>query len=181
MRALTVRQPWAWAIIHGGKDVENRTRNLTGSYRGPVAIHAGLQVDQGGVDHDLLRPEWAAGRGYTYAAGGEVLVSYPTDAGVTAPNRLAAVMPVGAFVGVVGLLDVHVAAGLEDDPWSWCCRPWGEPPGVLLKADGKFTGPKRHLVLANPRPLAEPIPARGALGLWTPSGEQAAAIREALR
>lgn len=23
-RVLTVRQPWAWAIIHGGKDVENR-------------------------------------------------------------------------------------------------------------------------------------------------------------
>ena len=24
--ALSVRQPWAWAIIHGGKDVENRTK-----------------------------------------------------------------------------------------------------------------------------------------------------------
>ena len=23
--ALSVRQPWAWAIIHGGKDVENRS------------------------------------------------------------------------------------------------------------------------------------------------------------
>jgi hypothetical protein len=23
--ALAVRQPWAWAIIHGGKDIENRT------------------------------------------------------------------------------------------------------------------------------------------------------------
>jgi hypothetical protein len=44
MRALTVRQPWAWAIVHGGKDVENRTRNLAGSYRGPVAIHAALRT-----------------------------------------------------------------------------------------------------------------------------------------
>ncbi|MEM0898441.1 MAG: hypothetical protein AAGI92_00640 [Pseudomonadota bacterium] len=24
--ALSVRQPWAWAIIHGGKTIENRTR-----------------------------------------------------------------------------------------------------------------------------------------------------------
>jgi hypothetical protein len=24
VRVLTVRQPWAWAIIHGGKDAENR-------------------------------------------------------------------------------------------------------------------------------------------------------------
>lgn len=26
MKALTVQQPWAWAIIHGGKTVENRTQ-----------------------------------------------------------------------------------------------------------------------------------------------------------
>lgn len=42
MRILTVRQPWVWAIIHGGKDVENRVRNIAGSYRGPVAIHVAL-------------------------------------------------------------------------------------------------------------------------------------------
>jgi hypothetical protein len=42
MRVLTVRQPWAWAIIHGGKDVENRVRSL-GPYRGPVAIHAAMR------------------------------------------------------------------------------------------------------------------------------------------
>ncbi|WP_295104426.1 hypothetical protein [uncultured Microbacterium sp.] len=39
MRILTVRQPWAWAIIHGGKNVENRVRNIAGDYRGPVLIH----------------------------------------------------------------------------------------------------------------------------------------------
>lgn len=39
-RILTVRQPWAWAIIHGGKTVENRVRNISGDYRGPVLIHA---------------------------------------------------------------------------------------------------------------------------------------------
>ena len=50
MRVLTVRQPWAWAIIHGGKDVENRTRNLAGAYRGPVAIHvAGKYAEAGSI------------------------------------------------------------------------------------------------------------------------------------
>jgi hypothetical protein len=39
MRALTVRQPWAWAIIHAGKNIENRSwRNRHCS--GTVAIHA---------------------------------------------------------------------------------------------------------------------------------------------
>lgn len=48
MRALTVQQPWAWAIVHGGKDVENRTQAW--SYRGPLAIHPDLtQTTTGGA------------------------------------------------------------------------------------------------------------------------------------
>ena len=37
-RALSVRQPFAHLIIHGGKNVENRT--WATRYRGPLAIHA---------------------------------------------------------------------------------------------------------------------------------------------
>ncbi len=40
MKALTIGQPWAWAIIHGQKRIENRTWRT--HYRGPLAIHAGL-------------------------------------------------------------------------------------------------------------------------------------------
>ena len=42
MKALTVKQPWAWAIIFGGKDVENRT--TLRRYRGELAIHAGARM-----------------------------------------------------------------------------------------------------------------------------------------
>jgi hypothetical protein len=38
MKALTVRQPWAWAIINVGKDIENRSWNTR--IRGRIAIHA---------------------------------------------------------------------------------------------------------------------------------------------
>ena len=38
MKCISIRNPWAWAIIHAGKDIENRSRRL--SYRGPVLIHA---------------------------------------------------------------------------------------------------------------------------------------------
>ncbi|MCC7131370.1 MAG: ASCH domain-containing protein [Gemmatimonadales bacterium] len=38
MRALTVRQPWAWAIVSAGKDIENRS--WATRYRGWLAIHA---------------------------------------------------------------------------------------------------------------------------------------------
>jgi hypothetical protein len=38
MRCLSVRQPWAWLLINGYKDIENRTWKTR--YRGPVLIHA---------------------------------------------------------------------------------------------------------------------------------------------
>jgi len=49
-RALTIRQPWAAAIFWpvGAKAVENRTWGT--GYRGTLAIHAGLQIDDHGVD-----------------------------------------------------------------------------------------------------------------------------------
>lgn len=145
MKALTVQQPWAWAIVHGGKGVENRTQAW--SYRGPLAIHAGARESQRGVQSALVQ-----------RAMGDAMRA----------GRLPIDLAFGAFIGVVDLVDVHRSTGLGDDPWEWCCQPWGEPPGVLLKGDGKFTGPKTHLVLANPRPLATPIPATGRLGIWTP-------------
>jgi hypothetical protein len=36
--ALSIRQPWAWAIINAGKDIENR--DWSTRFRGPVCIHA---------------------------------------------------------------------------------------------------------------------------------------------
>lgn len=40
--ALSVRQPWAWAIIHAGKDIENRNwrEGKLLSHRGRIAVHA---------------------------------------------------------------------------------------------------------------------------------------------
>jgi len=49
-RALTVRQPWAGAIFWpvGRKAVENRSWGT--GYRGTLAIHAGLTIDEAGLD-----------------------------------------------------------------------------------------------------------------------------------
>jgi ASCH domain len=43
MKALSVRQPWAWLIANGFKDIENRSWDT--SYRGLILIHAGKQID----------------------------------------------------------------------------------------------------------------------------------------
>lgn len=39
MKAITIAQPWAWAIVEGAKRIENRTWRT--KHRGPLAIHAG--------------------------------------------------------------------------------------------------------------------------------------------
>jgi len=41
--ALSVRQPWAWLIVNGLKNIENRPRRT--HHRGPLLIHAGLSLD----------------------------------------------------------------------------------------------------------------------------------------
>lgn len=53
--AISVRQPWAWLIIHGGKDIENRT--WATQYRGRVLIHAskGMTAEEYSTTKD-----WAA-------------------------------------------------------------------------------------------------------------------------
>ena len=39
LKAISIRQPWAWLIVNGYKDVENRV--WAAKLRGPVLIHAG--------------------------------------------------------------------------------------------------------------------------------------------
>ncbi|MDQ0124649.1 hypothetical protein J2W17_003603 [Pseudomonas lini] len=38
MKALSIRQPWAWLIVHGWKDVENRSWHT--KHRGRFLVHA---------------------------------------------------------------------------------------------------------------------------------------------
>lgn len=38
MKALSIRQPWAWLIVNGFKDIENRPRKT--NFRGTFLIHA---------------------------------------------------------------------------------------------------------------------------------------------
>lgn len=146
MRILTVRQPWAHAIIHGGKDVENRQRNIAGGYRGPVAIHAGQQRDDRG---------WVEFGGYA--------LTNTMDRG--RPETLSAI------IGVVDLVDVHSRAHSRTRQphcnFDGLCSPWAETHAL-------------HLVLERPRPLAEPIPYRGTLGLRTLDPDTVARIEAAI-
>ncbi len=47
MKALSIRQPWAWFIAKGIKDVENRS--WWTATRGRIYIHAGKKLDEDGL------------------------------------------------------------------------------------------------------------------------------------
>jgi hypothetical protein len=56
MKAISIRQPWAWLIIAGHKDVENRS--WATDYRGPLVIHAGQQMsDERAAAEQLCRTQ----------------------------------------------------------------------------------------------------------------------------
>ncbi|MEW1990761.1 hypothetical protein [Microbacterium sp. NPDC078849] len=141
MRILTVRQPWAWAIIHGGKDVENRSTNIAGDYRGPVLIHAAK----------AYADDWQS------QVLADLMNRHPGVHDEPQPWHDHA----GEIIGVVDLVDVHVARATasgvlvdyaEHTKAGELCSPWAQPD-------------VHHLVLANSRALVEPIPYTGALGL----------------
>lgn len=48
IKALSIRQPWATAIVSGIKPVENRTWSTR--YRGPFYIHAAKTFDEEGLE-----------------------------------------------------------------------------------------------------------------------------------
>jgi hypothetical protein len=124
-RALTVRQPWATAITHEGKDVENRTWST--NIRGRLLIHAAASPDRAAGTHPA-----------------------PTSHQHHNPDGQP---PRGVILGTVHLVSVHHAQDCQRG--SALCSAWAMP--------GLF-----HWVLATPRPLQKPVPARGALGFWTP-------------
>lgn len=96
IRLLSVRQPWAWALIHGGKDVENRSWRT--NYRDLLAIHAGLQ------DHDTLKhDDWKAFE--AHYIGSDVFAGFEADK-----------EPRGAIIGIVEIYGCE-PGHLVDSVW----------------------------------------------------------------
>lgn len=92
MKALSIRQPWAWHILNSGKDVENRSWKT--NYRGRVLIHASKGI--GSVK------EFDAANEFSVRIAGNKYMS-----GIH-------IMPRGGFVGSVEIVDCVTRS---DSPW----------------------------------------------------------------
>jgi hypothetical protein len=103
MKALSIRQPWAWAIIYAGKDIENRTWATT--YRGPVLIHA---------SKGMTRREYEDCLAGLHHIG----LTHPFPTGLTLPTFEE--LPRGGIIGKARIVDC-----VRSSPSPWFFGPYG--------------------------------------------------------
>lgn len=144
MYALSIRQPWLWAICRGGKDVENR-------------------ANKGGQER--ARKQFARAAGHTVLLhassrweGEEAfrVVRHRTGVDVTAggPRSDTAWFGDSGFVATARVTGVHTADACYDPESGRFCSAWAEENAA-------------HLQLADVRVFHRPVPYPGSLGLFT--------------
>lgn len=160
--ALSLLQPWLWAILEGHKPVENRPWKPWPAVVGRrIALHASMGWDADGEDFILhtLRfvaspppPKAQCPRG---AILGTAVVSGAIEVGPNQRDRQASFREVGRQ---------HIGPLTEDQVRAAAGSPWSFGPWVWL--------------LQDVRRLVQPIPCKGALGLWRVPADVAARVRE---
>ena len=136
MKALSIRQPWVWAILHAGKRIENRKRRT--HYRGTILLHASQ-----GMTVDDCCQAWDYIRSATDSPFSRYRDIVRLQSGIAAVQRF----PRGAIVGVAALVDCIDSQPIDTEQAQW----WTGPIGWVLSD-----------VIAFERP----IPCKGVLGLW---------------
>ncbi|MEO0859222.1 MAG: hypothetical protein AAFY65_01315 [Pseudomonadota bacterium] len=127
-KALSVRQPWAWAILFAGKDIENRSWQAVNhglAVRGLIAIHAAKGMTKAEYDD---------------------AAKFMASIGVTCPPP--ANLWRGAVIGTVRVVDV---VRESTSPWFFGPRglvlrdPQSFVPAPVSGALGYFDWQKRRV------------------------------------
>ncbi len=144
MYAISIRQPWLWAICRGGKTVENRANK-----RGPVAAVKQFRAAAG---YDVLLH--ASSRWEGEETFRVVRHLSPVDPGTPGgPRSDTAWFGDSGFVAIARVSGVHSWEACYDIVTGRLCSPWAEEHAA-------------HLTLTNVRVLHRPVPYKGSLGLF---------------
>lgn len=162
MKAITLTQPWATLVALDAKRIE--TRSWSTKYRGPLAIHAAKGFPKEAQQLLLVEPFASA-----LEKGG--VGRKISDAWFVGQLPLGCMIATCELVNVVqfGCLSVWVDPTgkeriLEKHPISgWVQVP---PDGTDEYKFGDYTPGRYAWILSNIKPLPEPIPVRGSLGVW---------------
>lgn len=144
MKALTLTQPWATLVAIGAKRIE--TRSWETMYRGPLAIHAAKGF-----------PKWAKEtcceplfHEALYTAGYEIGM------------KSFEILPLGGVVATCRL----VTCKLIVEPGSMSGGNSMIAPREPEQSFGDYAPGRFAWLLEDVEQLPEPIPAKGAPGLW---------------
>lgn len=136
MKALTVCQPWAWAIVHGPKRVENRTWGTP--YRGPLLIHAGKSCNwlvptlNDGTRVPVGALYFGAAVGVAHLAACVNLSAYRRGAITSLPDAVREALDTPFAEGPYCWVLADVRALPEPIPLAGLMGLWDVPPDVLL-------------------------------------------------
>lgn len=156
MRCLTLTQPWAQLVAIGAKKIE--TRSWSTLYRGPLAIHAAKGLGPvGGVS------------GLIDVCSGEPFLSVLKAAGIIEGGIRKDRLPLGAIVAVCNLVDCMVILETGLITANGVFPKTAQPlPSDQECTFGDYSPGRYAWLLCDVQALPEPIPAKGALGLWEP-------------
>ncbi len=144
MKALSLWQPWASLMAIGAK--HNETRSWPLAYRGDLVIHAAKIKDGDSLS----------------LCGQEPFVSALTRAGINSFTEL----PFGAIVGVVHVDDCVKSLGRNHEPGNPAILD-NRLQVVWPEVDFGLYDYGRWITLtSNPRRFRQPIPWRGAQGVF---------------
>lgn len=164
MKAITIQQPWASLVASGNKLYE--TRSWPTNYRGPIAIHAGKQIDTDAFQY-LISPL--------------ATIKQLEACGIT-PERVNE-LPRGAVIATAEIVNVwrivyhpgtdidvakNISLGAESLTTDKHAPDFGDffVPTEKEIALGVWTPGRYAWELKNVKMLQEPIPAKGQQGLW---------------
>lgn len=157
LRGLSLTQPWATLVALREKRIETRHPRFARRYRGPVLIHAAQGFPR---ECQALCSEWPFE---------DVLDEHGFDE-----------LPLGCVVASAAIVDAW-RFGANDELGPRHSERLNRVGARYEYAFGDYRVGRIGLVVGDVRPLANPIPWKGALGLWRVPDELRRMVEEQTR
>lgn len=152
MKAISIKQPWASLIVHGIKDIENRT--WATKYRGKVLIHAS------GTWFKYPNSDSTLGDLFTDFQWEKIRENYDQNLySILEPKAIIDRLPISAIIGEVEIIDCVINHE----------SIWAEKTEFAQSGNQRFykNKPIYNWVLANPVLYEKPITnIKGKLSFW---------------
>ena len=157
MKALTLTQPWASLVALGAKQIE--TRSWSTKYRGPLAIHAAKTLKEDDFYLIQMRPFLQALESVLDLKKPLVVYGLPLGCVIATCEITNCIKVLDKRIPEVVPVDDRIDIRLTQQFISI-------PPRKPEFDFGNYEPGRYAWILQNIKMLKEPIPAKGALGLW---------------